>query len=252
INLTGKVAIVTGAARGLGEGCVRALAEKGAAVLVTDVLVEAGESTAASLRAEGFKAAFMQHDVRDLAQWLAVWQAAEDQFGTVDILVNNAGIAVTKNIEDLALEEFRRIADVNLFGVFTGMKLAVEKMKNSGGGSIVNVASNTTIGVVPNAADYSPTKAAVANLTKVVALHCAQQKYNIRVNSVHPGVCDTEMVTAGKTPEMIQIFANANPLGRLGKPIEIGHAVAFLASDDASFITGAELVADGATTVSQL
>ncbi|MGV6806693.1 MAG: SDR family NAD(P)-dependent oxidoreductase, partial [bacterium] len=167
-DLTGKVAIVTGAARGLGEGCARALAESGASVLITDVLTDAGEQTAEKLRQQGMNAAFCPLDVVDAEQWLVAWNKAEELFGSVNILVNNAGIALTKTIEEISLEEFRRITDVNLFGTFNGLKLAVEKMKVTGGGAIVNVSSNTTEGVTRFTCGYSPTKAAVANLTKVV------------------------------------------------------------------------------------
>jgi 3alpha(or 20beta)-hydroxysteroid dehydrogenase len=254
VKLTGKVAIITGGARGIGAACATSLAQRGAVVLITDVLADVGAATAARLTAAGHRVAFMTHDVTDAAGWDAVVRFAVAQFGRLDILVNNAGINVAKSIEEVTLQEFRRIIDVNLIGCFLGTQRAIALMKTSGGGAIVNLASNSTKSVVPLTTVYSPTKAAVANLTKVTAVHCAVQRYNIRVNSVHPGPTDTDMLTGGAEREavmpVIKHLVDTIPMGRMGEPREVGDVVAFLCSDAASYITGAEIFVDGGLTIS--
>lgn len=253
-KLKGKAAIVTGAARGIGAACAEALAREGAAVMLTDVLAEEARKTAESLQGQGFTTAAMTHDVSNGEQWEAVMDAAERAFGRVDILVNNAGINTPATIEQLTVEQFRAVIEVNLIGSFLGMQSAIKRMKRSGGGSIVNIASNSTRNVVPMTTAYSPTKSAVANLTKVAALHCAAEGYNIRVNSVHPGPTETAMLTGGTAraadiPEVRKLI-EAIPIGRMAQPREIGEVVAFLASDAASYMTGAELFVDAGLTIS--
>jgi NAD(P)-dependent dehydrogenase (short-subunit alcohol dehydrogenase family) len=172
------------------------------------------------------------------------------------VVINNAGISVPATIEDLTVEQFRKVLDVNLISCFLGTKLAIQRMKSTGGGSIVNIASNSTRNVVPLTASYSPSKAAVANLTKVAALHCAVQGYNIRVNSVHPGPTDTEMLSGGAGPATeipeVRRLIDAIPVGRLAKPREVAEVVAFLASDAASYVTAAEIFVDAGLTVSMM
>lgn len=255
-QLEGKVAIVTGAARGLGAGAAEVLARDGAAVLLTDVLAEQGEATAQRLRDRGYRAAFRILDVTDAAAWESTFDDAAQRFGSVNVVVNNAGINLPKTIEDLTVEEFRKVIDVNLIGCFLGTQQAIRRMKESGGGSIINIASNSTQNVVPLTAPYSPTKAAVANLSKVAAIHCAVERYNIRVNSVHPGPFETDMLTGGAAratdiPQVRQLI-DAIPLGRMGQPLELGEVVAFLASDASSFMTASELFVDGGLTVSMM
>lgn len=256
MELSDRVAIVTGGARGIGAACADALARRGAAIVLTDILSELGERTAACLRATGHRAVFRRHDVSEPAGWDDVVQYTLGQFGRLDILVNNAGINLPKTIEDVTVEEFQRVIDVNLIGCFLGMQRAIAQMKRTGKGAIVNIASNATQNVVPLTAAYSPTKAAVANLTKVAAVHCATERYGIRVNSVHPGPIATDMLTGGAAkatdiPQVRQLIG-AIPLGRMGEPAEIGEVVAFLASDSASFMTGAEIFVDGALTISMM
>lgn len=249
-DLTGKVAIVTGGARGLGAGIAWGLAENGASVMVTDVLDEAGEATVAELAAEGHAAVYRHLDVRDAASWEATVAATLDAFGRVDCLVNNAGINFVETIESATADQFRAVLDVNLIGPFLGMQAAIPAMKAAGGGSIVNLASNSTRKVVVSTTVYSASKAALANLTKTSAAWLGQ--YGIRVNSVHPGAHDTEMVRKGfeqvTDPAIRATILNAIPLGRLGRPAEVGALVAFLASDAASYVSGSEYFIDGANS----
>jgi 3alpha(or 20beta)-hydroxysteroid dehydrogenase len=251
-KLKGKVAIVTGAARGIGAACAEVLAREGAAVMLTDQLEAEVRMTAETLQKQGFKTAAMTHDVTQLDQWNAVMDATERTFGHVNVLVNNAGITLAATIEELTVEQFRKVLDVNLIGPFLGMQCAIKRMKGTGGGAIVNIASNSTRGVVPMTAAYSPSKAGVANLSKVAALHCAVEGYNIRVNSVHPGATETPMLTGGEAkavdiPEVRKLI-EAIPVRRMAQPREIAEVVAFLASDAASYVTGAELFVDAGGT----
>lgn len=249
-DLTGKVAIATGGARGLGAGCAWALAENGAAVMVTDVLDEEGEATVAALNEAGYKAVYRHLDVRDAEGWQAVAQATLDCFGRIDSLVNNAGINYVVTIENATVEQFRHILDVNVIGAFIGMQAVIPHMKAIGGGSIVNLSSNSTRKVVVSTTVYSASKAALANLSKTSAAWLG--KYNIRVNSVHPGAHDTDMVRKGLEeagdPSIREAVVDAIPMGRMGRPEELGALVAFLASDAASYISGGEYFIDGANS----
>lgn len=255
-GLLGKVALVTGAARGIGAACAAVLARQGAQVVVTDVLAERGEATAEDLRRAGYKAQFRSLDATDEQAWDDVMTGTIAELGRLDVVVNNAGVTVAKTIEELTVEEFRRVLDVNLLSCFLGTQKAIAHMKGSGGGSIVNIASNSTATVVPLTTAYSPSKAAVANLTKVAALHCAMARYNIRVNSVHPGPTETEMLTGGaaRAADIPQVkrLIEAIPTGRMGRPEEIANVVAFLASDASSYMTAAEVFVDGGLTVSMM
>ena len=254
--LAGKSAIVTGAARGIGAACAASLAKQGAQVLLTDVLASQGERTAAALRDRHHTAIFHALDVTDEAAWDEVIAAAVAEFGRIDIVVNNAGINIAKTIEELSLDEFRRVLEVNLLGCFLGTKKAIQSMKATGGGAIINIASNSTQSVVPLTTAYSPSKAGVANLSKVAGIHCAIERYNIRVLSVHPGPIETDMLTGGAAraadiPQVKQLI-DAVPLGRMGQTREIGDVVAFLAGDSASFMTASEVFIDGGLTVSMM
>ena len=249
-KLDGRVAIVTGAARGLGEAAARALCENGAAVMLTDVLEE-GEATSKALTEKGYKAAFTRHNVRSAEQWDVVVQSTVHTFGDINILVNNAGITFNASFEDVTLEQFQRILDVNLFGAFLGMKAVLTSMKRTGNGSIINIASTTTDQILSIAPCYGSSKAALANLTKSAAVHCAEQDYGIRINSIHPGTHATHMIQGdGMATDHPQARAiiNSIPMKRIGQPSELGKVVAFLASDDASYITGSEIFVDGGAT----
>lgn len=250
-ELQGRVALVTGGQRGLGAASARALAAKGAKVVITDL----GDGSAVAKEIGG---AFTRHDVTSESDWAAAVKFAVDSFGGLDILVNNAGIFWTKPIVETALEDFRRMQQVNVEGVFLGMKHAIPAIaqraqKWDGGGAIVNLSSVAGLVGSPLTCAYNASKGAVRLMTKSAALEYAAMK--IRVNSVHPGVIDTPMgqqvfegfAAAGQNDAMQQIIAR-HPLGRLGRDIDIGNAVAFLASDAAAFMTGSEVVVDGGMT----
>lgn len=251
-RVAGKVALVTGAAMGLGAAIARALAREGAAVMLTDREVAAGEAAAAEILAAGGKAAFRAHDVTVEADWEAAVAATEQAFGGLDILVNNAGISGGMlPLMEHALDDWRRIMAVNLDGVFLGLRHAGPAMVKRGGGSVVNLASILGKVGLANAAAYCASKGGVTLLTKAAAIEWAP--LHIRVNSVHPGFIDTPMVANAlhaleNGNEMRVALMAAHPLGRFGVPTEIADAVLFLASDESRFMTGAELVVDGGYT----
>jgi 3alpha(or 20beta)-hydroxysteroid dehydrogenase len=253
-GLSGKVVLITGAARGIGAACAANFASQGAKVVVTDQLAEQGEATAAALRHQGRTAVFHALDVTSEPAWDQVMASVLKQFGRLDVLVNNAGITLAKSIEDISVAEFKRVLDINLIGCFLGTKKAIQAMKTTGGGTIVNIASNSTHSVVPLTTAYSPSKAAVANFSKVAAMHCAAEGYKIRVNSVHPGPTETDMLTGGGAMRatdipQVQQLINAIPLRRMAQPMEIANVVVFLAGDLSSYMTAAEVFVDAGLTV---
>ncbi|MEQ1753542.1 MAG: glucose 1-dehydrogenase [Micropepsaceae bacterium] len=262
-KLKGRVALVTGGARGIGAASARALAAAGAAVLVTDVLDEDGQKTAASIAETGARAGYLHHDVRDESAWLAAVKEAETRFGGLDILLNNAGIFALKPMSATTIEEFRHMQSINVDGVFLGMKSAIPAIAKrsqqwSGGGAIVNLSSVAGLTGASFAVPYNASKGAVRLMTKGAALECAQLGLKIRVNSVHPGIIDTMMgqkvmddlvaVGGGSANEVRANAISLHPLGRLGVAADIANAVVFLASDDAAFMTGTEVVVDGGMT----
>lgn len=245
-RLAGRVALVTGAARGLGAAITAALVRDGARVLGCDILDEAGAAMAAG---HGGKVSYHHLDVRDETGWASAVALAASRFGGLDILVNSAGITQTTSFEDATMEQFHRVMDINYFGTVLGCRAAVPAMRRRGGGAIVNLSSNSTRKIVPVAATYSPTKAAVANFTKVVAAQCARD--GIRANSVHPGASETPMILndeIGVDHPAIRAIVAQIPMGRMGKPEEQADVVAFLVSDEARYLTGAEIFVDGAGT----
>lgn len=250
-RLSGKVALVTGAASGIGAAAARRLAQDGAAVLLTDRGI-AGEDVAASIVAAGGRAAFRLHDVTSHPDWAAAVEHAVADFGRLDILVNNAGVAGGNNqLMDHSFEAWRQILSVNLDGVFLGLRHAGPRLQAAGGGSVINISSILGKVGMAGAAAYCASKGGVALLTKAAALEWAP--LGIRVNSVHPGFIDTPMVSGALASredgnEMRVALMARHPVGRFGVPREIADAIAFLASDEASFITGAELVVDGGYT----
>lgn len=251
-RLTGRAGIVTGASNGIGAAIVDRFVAEGARVLATDIDETAGQALAA--RHPG-KVTFMRHDAASEADWRAVWDVATAQFGRVQMLVNNAGLGTHNDIETTTLAQWRSIMAVNLDGVFLGTQLAVLHMKERGGGSIVNISSVGGIVGTSNLVAYSASKAGVRLLTKCVAVHCGQRKYNIRVNSVHPGLVRTRaglemarLATGMVEDQAEQAFASLHPIGRIGEPHEIADAALYLACDESSFVTGAELVVDGGYT----
>lgn len=262
-KLKGRVALVTGGARGIGAASARALAAAGAAVLVTDVLDEDGQKTAASIASTGARAGYFHHDVRDEAAWLAAVKEAETRFGGLDILLNNAGIFALKPMSATTIEEFRHMQSINVDGVFLGMKSAIPAIGKraqqwSGGGAIINLSSVAGLTGASFAVPYNASKGAVRLMTKGAALECAQLGLKIRVNSIHPGIIDTMMgqkvmddLVAAGSGSANEVRSNAislHPLGRLGVAEDIANAVVFLASDDSGFMTGTEVVVDGGMT----
>ena len=261
-RLDGKVALVTGGARGLGSEIATALAQAGARVLITDVLVAEGSATAARLAGAGHTVRFERHDVTDEAQWEVAIGAAVRHFGGLDVLVNNAGIETAALLTQCTAEDFRRVMDVNVTGVFFGLKHAVRAMQPGGvagrGGSIVNLSS--IAGLIGSTAHiaYHSSKGAVRSMTKAAAIECAQLGTGIRVNSVHPGIVATEMgddfikhiVALGLAPDVATAsatFQAAHPLG-FGKAEDVACAVLYLAADASRWTTGSELVLDGGYT----
>ncbi|MFJ2668716.1 glucose 1-dehydrogenase [Nocardia fluminea] len=237
-RLAGKVAVISGGARGMGAAHARRFVAEGASVVIGDVLDDEGATVAKEL---GDAVAYRHLDVREPEQWAGIVAAAVEEFGGLHVLVNNAGIVNGNLLVDFALDEWQRIIDINLTGTFLGMQAVVPAMKEAGGGSIVNISSVEGMRGSPGLHGYTATKFAVRGLTKSAALELAPQ--GIRVNSVHPGLISTPM-TEGIPADFLQI-----PLARAAEPDEVSALVAYLASDESSYSTGAEFVVDGGLTV---
>ena len=251
-RLEGKTAVITGGASGIGAATCRLAARDGANVVVADLPAQAdrGDQLAADI---GSRAVFMPLDVTAEDDWIRVMADTTARFGRLDGLLNGAGIGVAQDIEACTLEDFHRVYRVNGLGVFLGCKHAVRAMSGTGGGSIVNISSVLGLRGMAGAPAYSASKGSVRLLTKSVALHCAERGYNIRCNSVHPGYIDTPMIAPrlARTVDNMtgrQYLESLHPIGRLGHPEEIAQLVLFLLSDESSFSTGAEFVADGGLT----
>jgi 3alpha(or 20beta)-hydroxysteroid dehydrogenase len=241
-RLDGKVALITGGARGMGKSHVRHLVAEGARVVFGDVLDDKGAYVAAQLGAE--RCRYVHHDVTSEADWAAAVALATDAFGSLDVLVNNAGILTFASIADMPLADFRRVLEVNAVGCWLGMKAAIDPMTKAGGGSIVNVSSIEGFTGAAGLSAYSASKFAIRGMTKAAARELGQ--FGIRVNSIHPGGVLTRMVLdqadSGRDGDH---FLASLPLGRFAEPAEISRLVAYLASDESSYSTGSEFVADG-------
>ena len=243
-RLEGRVALVTGAASGIGRATAERLASEGAAVVVTDVQDEAGEETAAALAAGGDDALYVHLDVTDETDWQAAVERVLTERDRLDVLVNNAGLGDLAPIEETTLADWERTIAIDQTGVFLGMKSCAEALKASGHGSVINISSIFgTSGGFGTSPAYHAAKGAVRTLTKNTALHWATE--GVRVNSVHPGFIRTPILDQAKGTEIWEAMTAMTPMGRLGEPEEIAAAVAYLASDDASFVTGLELYVDG-------
>ncbi|MEU6011312.1 glucose 1-dehydrogenase [Streptomyces sp. NPDC047453] len=241
-DLTGKSVIITGGARGLGAEAARQAIAAGANVVITDVLDDEGKATAAEL---GANARFLHHDVTSEEDWQRVADFTVAEFGGIHGLVNNAGISTGQLLEAESVEHFRKVLDINLTGVFIGMKSVIPAMKESGSGSIVNISSAAGLMGLALTAGYGASKWGVRGLTKIGAVELGTAR--IRVNSVHPGMTYTPM-TASVGIELGEGKYPNTPMGRVGEPSEIAGAVVFLLSDAASYVTGAELAVDGGWT----
>lgn len=243
-RLTDRTAIVTGAASGIGKATAQRLASEGANVVITDINDDAGKAVAAEITGQGYSAAFMHHDVTKEADWQRVIDDTVAAYSGLDILVNNAGMGDLLDIDAATLSDWDRTIAIDQTSIFLGMKLASPHLKASGHGSVINISSIFGIsGGFGTSPAYHAAKGAVRTLTKNVALLWAQQ--GVRVNSVHPGFIDTPILSEAKGTPFEQAMLDMTPMGRLGKPEEIAAAVAYLASDDASFVTGCELAVDG-------
>jgi 3(or 17)beta-hydroxysteroid dehydrogenase len=246
-RVQGKVSLVTGAASGLGLADAEALAAEGSTVVLTDLSEAPGEAAAARI---GRGAIFLKHDVRSESEWADVIATVEQRFGGLDVLVNNAGIVHTASVEDTSLEDFRRVNAIMSEGVFLGCKHAIPLMAKSGGGSIVNVSSIAGILGYPKVFAYAAAKGAVRSMTKSVAIHCQEQGYKIRCNSIHPGLIETPLIRErfGRT-DAAEIPPGVLPKGSPGAPVDVANLVLYLASDESRFITGAEFIIDNGVTV---
>ncbi|MFR9731198.1 glucose 1-dehydrogenase [Saccharopolyspora sp. MS10] len=240
-RLNGKVAIITGAAGGQGAAAARRFVAEGARVLLADVADETGAAVAAEL---GAAARYRHLDVGTAADWAAAVRVAEQEFGPVSVLVNNAGILHLAPIAETDPADYERVLRTNQLGTFLGMRAVLSSMP--GGGSIVNVSSVEGLAGMPGTIAYSASKFAIRGMTKVAALELGAR--GIRVNSVHPGVIDTDMVRAAAGTALHGFAKSRLALGRLGRAEEIAELVLFLASDESSYCTGAEFVADGGAT----
>ena len=245
-KLDGKVALISGGARGQGAAEAKTFAQEGAQVVFGDLLDEAGAQVEAEIRAAGGEAVYVHLDVTSEVDWRRAVQEAVSRFGKLDILVNNAGIIIPRvAIEERSVEEWDRVMAVNAKGVFLGAKHAIPAMRRAGGGSIINISSIAGIGQsMHQEPAYAASKGAVRIFTKVTASQHAKDR--IRCNSVHPGPIDTEMLRqAMPDPQVLDQRLGRVPLGRMGMVAEIVAGVLFLASDESSYMTGAELVIDG-------
>lgn len=259
-KLSGRKALVTGGARGLGAGIAQALANAGASVMIGDILEELGKETAAKLGETGVKTGFVRLDVTKDDQWENAAAVTMSALGGFDILINNAGIEITSLVADLKADDLRKMCDVNIVGTALGMKHAFRAMRPGGGagngGAVVNVASVAATIAFPAIAVYSGTKSAVDRMTRVAAMEAGKLGYGVRVNCVYPGLIATDMgiqlandiVAVGLAPDMGAAVASVveqTPLGRLAEVPDVADAIVFLCSDDARFITGAGLPVDG-------
>lgn len=242
-RLAGKVAVITGAARGMGKSHALAFLAEGAKVVLTDIEPDGRE---VAEQAGPTSALFLEHDVTDPGRWQEVVGAAEDTFGRVDALVNNAGISIEAPLDQLSIEAYERVVAVNQTSVFHGMRAVVPAMRRAGGGSIINISSLAGLVGGPNAIAYSASKFAVRGMTKVAAIELGRDR--IRVNSVHPGAVKTPMLVDNPNYDILEKYGSQSPLGRLAESGEVSPLVVFLASEESGFCTGAEFVIDGGAT----
>jgi len=249
-RVSNKVALVTGAAQGLGAAIAAMLAKEGASVVLSDINIDGVRQQANDINSShAGRAVAIEHDVTDAEQWASAVKQCKEMFGGLNILVNNAGIGSIGNVIDETFENWKRVHSIDLDSVFLGCKTAIPLMAESGGGSIVNISSIPGIIAGHNLAAYNSAKAAVRHLSKSVALHCARARNNIRSNSVHPVFVDTPildgMSRGEDRAETLKKLARQIPIGRVADPDDVAYAVLYLASDESGFVTGSELKVDG-------
>ena len=247
-RLDGKVAIISGGARGQGATEAKMFAREGAKVVIGDLLDKEGKQVEAQINESGGEATYVHLDVTQEDDWRSAVETAVSRYGKLDILVNNAGILIRKGLEETTVEDWDRIMGVNAKGVFLGTKHAIPAMRRAGGGSIINISSTAGLVGSPNGSpSYTATKGAVRLLTKSTAIQYAKE--GIRCNSVHPGPIDTDMIRDTMSdPARLEQRMQRLPMGRVGTSEDIAYGVLYLASDESSFVTGSELVIDGGTT----
>ncbi|MFD0849738.1 SDR family NAD(P)-dependent oxidoreductase [Sphingosinicella xenopeptidilytica] len=251
-QLSGKVALVTGAGQGLGEAIAALFAAEGATVVLSDLTTQRCESGVEAIRKQGGKAVAYGLDVTSETQWNDTIALIEKEYGRLDVLVNNAGMSFSASIEDTSFENWKLMQAVNLDSVFLGCKAGISLMKRTGG-SIVNLSSVWGLVGQGEMTAYNASKAGVWLLTKSVAIHCGAKRYNIRVNSIHPGFIETPMLwnfldNSGDPEGMRKAAVDLHPIGNLGTPDDIAQGALYLASDASKFVTGTELVIDGGYT----
>jgi NAD(P)-dependent dehydrogenase (short-subunit alcohol dehydrogenase family) len=248
MRLEGKIALISGGARGMGAVEARLFAKEGAKVLIGDVLEDEGRKLEAEINATGGEALFVRLDVTREADWQHAVEAGVHRFGKLDVLVNNAGISGHGRVEDTAVEAWDRVMEVNAKGVFLGTKVAIPAMRKAGGGSIINISSQLgLVGTDHSSPQYQASKGAVRLLTKATAIQYAKE--GIRANSVHPGPIVTPMTEAARAdPARYQMMLSRIPLGSYGQPEDVAYGVLYLASEESRWVTGSELVIDGGWT----
>ena len=248
MRLKGKVALISGGAKGQGKVEAQLFSKEGAKVILGDILDDLGQEVAKDIQNTGGEATYVHLDVTNETDWKSSIEIVLKKYGRLDILVNNAGILIRKGIEDTTSEDWSRIMAINAKGAFLGIKSAIPVMRQSGGGSIINISSTAGLVASPSgSASYTATKGAVRLLTKSTAIQYAHE--NIRCNSVHPGPIDTDMIQDSITdPTKLTERMERLPMGRFGTAEEVAFGVLYLASDESSFVTGSELVIDGGHT----
>ncbi len=248
MRLEGKVAFISGGARGMGETEARLFAENGAKVAIGDVLEAEGRQVAADISGSGGDAMFVPLDVTGEADWERAIAATVERYGRLDVLVNNAGVSGRSMVEDTRVEDWDRVMDINAKGVFLGTRYAIPEMQKVGGGSIINISSQLgLVGTDNSSPQYQASKGAVRIFTKTTAIQYAAD--GIRANSVHPGPIVTPMTEERRAdPATRELMLSRIPLARYGQPIDVAYGVLYLASDESSFVTGSELVIDGGWT----
>jgi len=252
-RLTGKTALISGAASGIGYASAWRFAEEGAKIAISDIVVQKGEELVSALNDAGHDAFFFELDVVDADSWAGVVDETTKRWGKLDILLNSAGVGRAHPLLDMTLEEWRKTTAVNLDGTFLGTQAAMRSMKKTGGGSIINISSVMGMVGAPKISAYCASKGGVRLFTKAAALECAELGLDIRINSVHPGYIETPMVMRrfekieDAEPAMTALQSQ-HPIGRLGQKEEVANLILYLASDESSFTTGAEFVIDGGYT----
>lgn len=244
-RLTGKVAIITGAALGMGAEEAKLFAKEGAKVVTTDIKDDILQEVINEIKANGGDAIGLKHNVTSEEEWKNIIQEANNHYGKVDVLVNNAGIASPKTMAEMGMDEWNKVMDINLNGCVLGMKYVIPEMKKAGGGSLINISSIGGIVGMAGSSPYTAAKGALRSLSKSAAVEYGKDK--IRVNSVHPGIIETPM-TAESFESALPFYQTFTQLPYFGKPEDVAYGVLFLASDESRFMTGAELVIDGGWT----